>query len=183
MKRSLTLMALASAILFSFSSCEKIAAKFVDPFTVEVNVPLQIEPVSAGSDLKLAEAVETFNIDSVIKSHTGQLGINNVKSITPESASLTINNGADDQNHFGNLQSVKVKFSTGVNTTPAELFSYTFPDAATPILWQTLDADQSKFVLDYMKNTQQKYEVYGTLRRDITHQLTTTLVARFKVEF
>ncbi|MBD0289041.1 MAG: hypothetical protein ICV79_27010, partial [Flavisolibacter sp.] len=71
----------------------------------------------------------------------------------------------------------------GGNTTPAELFSYAFPDATTPILWQTLDADQSKFVLDYMKNAQQKYEVYGTLRRDITHQLTTTLVARFKVEF
>jgi hypothetical protein len=87
----------------SFSSCDKLkdAVGVKDIFATSKDIPFDIPPAAAGSQLQSADA--SFNVDSIIKAGAPGFSANNIKSATVNSISVDITSGASVNNNFANF--------------------------------------------------------------------------------
>lgn len=172
MKKNLVSICIISLLIVGVS-CKKIAAAIFGGFdtTVDLQVTVPVIPVVAPFEVSLGQYSYKFNLDSVVRAKTGGIyNANDVKSIKIKKLDVAITN-ADALNNISNFQSVRVTIQSNTNTTPAELFSVTFPDTyATSFSTPGNDVE----LLSYLKGSDITYNLFGKNRRVTTKPLTIT---------
>jgi hypothetical protein len=163
-------------------SCDKIKDKFFPGFEAEPS-DLQIALPIIGSTTSASPIVSVttyFNMDSIIKAETlNAFSIKNVESITVQELTLTIADG-DNENNFGNLESIAVSLHSNVNTTPTMI-------ASAPLIADqdvnelTLSPVASNNLRGYMTGSYLTYTISGKARKVTTKPLTCMLHMRLKM--
>lgn len=171
MKKNLIILSTAFILLFTWTSCKKIATALFGGFdnTVEMQLSLPAVPIVSPFELPLGQYLYKFNLDSVVKAKTANLyDKDDVTSIKVKQFTITITD-ADAQNNIANFQSVRVTIHSNTNNSPAELFSATFPDTYATTFTTT---GNNAELLSYLKGTDIVYTMYGKNRRITTKPLT-----------
>jgi hypothetical protein len=146
--------------------------------TESVNVTI---PATTGVNgtVTVGPATNTFNVDSFIRSQTGnQLGSANITSVKLSSVVFTLNN-ANALNNFQNFSSCSASFSSNTNPAPYTVSIASNPDAFSNTL--TLPIDTTAELKSYLGN-QFNYTVSGQLRRGTTIPLDCTVSFTFSVK-
>lgn len=180
MKKVLFAASLASAVVFGFSSCEKIKDKLFPNFdtdggTVVLSVPVMSNTTNEGV---WDQATINFNLDSVIKKYTNnQFSISNANSIKIKTVTLTVLDG-NQQNNISNFESVKLAVSSNSNSTPANVISATLQDINQPAVINGNDVE----LKSYLTGSQITYKLSGKMRRATTQKLTTQVDIEYSVK-
>lgn len=174
MRKNLIILPALFILIVAFSGCKKIVSKIFGGFDTSVDLQLIVPavPLVSPIELPVGQYLYKFNLDSVVKAQTGGIyNANDVKSIKAKQFNITITN-ADQLNNVSNFESIRVTIYSNTNSTPAELFSATFPDTFASTF--TAPANNVE-LLSYLKGSDLIYTMYGKNRRITTKQLTVLL--------
>jgi hypothetical protein len=173
----LTFMCFVSVI--AFSSCEKVKEKLFDAFTAKgADVQFTIPIIATTNEVSIGSSNVNFNIDSTIKANTGGVfGVDILDQVNPEEVTLSLLN-PDELNNLANFESFKVQVTTSNNSNPIVIASLANPNTyATTV---NLTVDNTKQLLDLLKASSVRYEVFGKARRITTKPLNAQLVVKLK---
>ena len=179
--KKLTLFALLAivATVATLQSCSKIASLLqydvpVQSGTITISIPPSADTVGSTA----GTAMNTLNVDSIIKANTGNaLGVNNITSVKLTSVTLTLLNSSA-ANNFANFKSCYGSVSSNSNTTPYTVNVANNPDVTSSSL--SLPVDSTAELKSYLTGTTYTYGLGGVLRRATTDTLTCTIVFQFK---
>ncbi len=185
MKRNYLLATGVLAITFGaiamFQSCGKIAGLLnfnLNMQTESVNVTIPVTNDTSGI-ITVGPSVSYFNVDSFIKSQTGnQFGAANIASLKLRSVVFTLNNADLTTNNFSSFQSVAASFSSNTNSTPYNVNIANNPDVFSSTL--NVPIDTTIDLKTYIGN-QYNYSVTGRLRHGTTKPLDCTVTFTFSV--
>jgi hypothetical protein len=171
MKKKLIILSAVFIIILTFSGCKKIASAIFGGFDTSVDFQLSVPivPIVSPFEFPVGQYSYKFNLDSIVKAKTaGIYNANDVKSIKTKEFNINITN-ADQLNNVSNFQSIRVTIQSNTNSTPAELFSTTFPDTFASSFTATGNNTE---LLSYLKGSDITYTMYGKNRRITTKPLT-----------
>ena len=169
MKKLFLSFSVASILVFSMSSCEKVKDKVFPSFetsggTVLIEVPVV---TNTTTEQEIDATTMSLNIDSTIKANTdGKFSISNANSIKVRDITLTVLNG-DEQNNISNFETAKLSISSNSNTTPAVIASANLADVNQPAVINGNDTE----IKTYLQGSQITYKVSGKARRATTKEL------------
>lgn len=182
MKRlnSLKVLILLSCATLVFS-CAKIANLVSVDFEYN-NADLTFTiPASTSGTAVINGSSMYFNADSLIKSQSSQLSINNIKSLYVKSCQVDITAASQGQD-LSALESCSLSVFTANSTTPIEIASLTNnPDVATKTL--TIPVNSTTDLSTLLKNnTTLSYKITVKTRRAVTTTTDCKATLKFNIK-
>lgn len=161
-------------IFFLLSSCDKVKEAIRVNVPVTMNVDMIIPPVSeTGSNIVLKETTTEINIDQLIKDANSELGAENIRSVSVESVSLSINEDSQfDPDNLTALHSASIALSSGVKAEwekiaevndPADPYQTDIPVIAAD-LKPYFNTDAFNYRLEIVASRQTTHELHATAR-------------------
>ncbi len=169
---------LCLAISFLSIRCDKVKDLVSVNLELQMaNIEFSIPPQAQGTQ-GLAEFSTHLNVDSIIKSKSPSLGVNNIKSVKIKSCTIQLLNASGDD-HFGALSAYKVELGSNGNwTIVAEQANN--PDAASSTL--TVPVNSAEDFKPYFIGSSFAYKLSGTTRRATTQTLACKATIVFDVK-
>lgn len=167
MKTKLFFLLLIASVALA-SSCNKIKEATnqdvnITPNSIEFNVAA-ITNTSAVTEIGTADV--NFDLNALIKAKASAFGVNNVKSVKLKSLTAEfVNNTADADNNFGNLESISAEISATGKASQV-MASFTNSSAAR-VDAITMPANGNVELKDLVTGTGIKYTLKGKLRKAI----------------
>lgn len=163
-----------------FASCDKVKdAIKVDFDATSSDISFTIPVLEESGEATLAEDQAYLNVDSLIKAHNDQVGVENIKSVKIKSCTITLING-DSLNNFSVLESCKVQLFSDSKPdmiTIAEISGN--PDTETHTLELPVKSDLD--LAPYFSSRYFTYKLTGKSRRGTTIEMECKVSASYNV--
>lgn len=172
--KTYTLLTLAIAAIFTFSSCSKIKEAMqrdiaISPTGVTFTVPI-ITSLNAGTTIGTVPV--TMDLDALIKAQASKFGIDNVKNVKITGLKIKLND-SDATNNFANLESLSATIKANGQS-----------DVVVAAVTNNADAEKSELTIPitqgnaelkgFVTSTSFSYILAGKARRVTTKPLSAT---------
>ncbi len=179
-KRILLPLTTALAALFLFASCDKVKDAIKINFDASSSdIRFTIPPIEESGEATLADNNVYLNIDSLIKSQSDEIGVENIKSVNIKECIITLENG-DSINHFGIFESCKIELASDTKTelvTIAEINDN--PETESFSMNMPIKSDVN--LAEYFHAKNYTYKLIGKTRRGTTIELQCNVSATYNI--
>jgi hypothetical protein len=169
MKKLLLLLGVAASTTFGLSSCEKLEEVLFESFQAPISFDVTIPVVTnTSSEIQLGESAVRFNLDSMIRVHTGNVfGAEVVGNMQVKEIGLEVVEG----NATSNLSNFTyVKMAVGASgSTPVEMGPFTIPATANSSL--SIPVNNSFNVKSMFSGSTVNFKVIGRARNATTQTM------------